>query len=211
MMTSRRSWSAALAVTAAAPRKRFARFSVTRFEARAVPAHRSDRACPLVFDVSVSTNRSRRCAINPPNRSSSSSDSARHECDLRSHAEGGRSRRRGLARFPTAGIHLDDVDHCLRGSVWAEILATGRRRRSLEEAFGKALEEDFEGRVIPFDQAAAQSGGRIAAERRRLGRSIEIRDVQIAGIAAARKATIATRNLRHFEGLGLELIDPWSG
>ena len=91
-----------------------------------------------------------------------------------------------------------------------EILATGRRRRSLEEAFGKALEEDFEGRVLPFDEAAAQSAGRIAAERRRLGRSIEIRDVQIAGIAAARKAVVATRNLRHFEGLGLELIDPWS-
>lgn len=91
-----------------------------------------------------------------------------------------------------------------------EILATGRRRRSLEEAFGKALEEDFEGRIIPFDEAAAQSAGRIAADRRRLGRSIEIRDVQIAGIAAARKAAVATRNLRHFEGLGLELIDPWS-
>ena len=91
-----------------------------------------------------------------------------------------------------------------------EILATGRRRRSLEEAFSKALEDDFEGRVVPFDEAAAQSAGRIAAERRRLGRSVEIRDVQIAGIAAARKAAIATRNVRHFEGLGPQLIDPWS-
>jgi len=50
----------------------------------------------------------------------------------------------------------------------------------------------------------------MAAERRRAGRSVEIRDVQIAGIAAARRATIATRNLRHFEGLGLPLVDPWS-
>jgi len=91
-----------------------------------------------------------------------------------------------------------------------EILASGRRRRALEEAFSKMLEEDFEGRVVPFDDAAAQSAGRIAAERRRSGRTIEIRDVQIAGIAAARRAAIATRNLRHFEGLGPELIDPWS-
>jgi len=91
-----------------------------------------------------------------------------------------------------------------------ELLASGRRRRLLEEAFSKALEEDFEGRVVPFDEAAAQSAGQIAAERRRLGRSIEIRDVQIAGIAAARRATIATRNVRHFEGLGPALIDPWS-
>ena len=91
-----------------------------------------------------------------------------------------------------------------------ELLASGRRRRLLEEAFSKALEEDFEGRVVSFDEAAAQSAARIAAERRRVGRTVEIRDVQIAGIAAARKATIATRNTRHFEGLGPELIDPWS-
>jgi hypothetical protein len=91
-----------------------------------------------------------------------------------------------------------------------EILASGRRRRSLEVAFDKMLEEDFEGRIVPFDETAAHAAGQIAAERRRLGRPVEIRDVQIAGIAAARKATIATRNLRHFEGLGSELINPWS-
>src|SRR2546421_7744927 len=66
------------------------------------------------------------------------------------------------------------------------ILASGRRRRSLEEAFRKTLVEELEGRIVPFDEAAAQSAGRIAADRRRLGRTIEIRDVQNAGIAAAR-------------------------
>ena len=91
-----------------------------------------------------------------------------------------------------------------------EILAAGRRRRHLEEAFAKALEEDFENRVLPFDEAAAQAAGRIAAERRRVGRPLEIRDVQIAGVVNARKATLATRNTRHFEGCGLALVDPWS-
>jgi hypothetical protein len=89
-------------------------------------------------------------------------------------------------------------------------LEAGRRRRLLEEAFAKTLEEDFEGRVLAFDTPAAQAAGRIAAERRRLGRAVEIRDVQIAGIAASRKATVATRNVRHFEGCELTLIDPWS-
>lgn len=91
-----------------------------------------------------------------------------------------------------------------------EILMEGRRRRDLEEAFAKALEEDFENRVLPFDEAAAQAAGVIAAERRRAGRSVEIRDVQIAGIAKARKATLATHNTRHFEGCGLVLVDPWT-
>jgi toxin FitB len=91
-----------------------------------------------------------------------------------------------------------------------EILAVGQRRRLLEAAFAAALEEDFAGRVLPFDQEAAQAAGRLAAERRRAGRSVEIRDVQIAGIARARKSALATRNLRHFDGLGLEVLDPWS-
>jgi predicted nucleic acid-binding protein len=91
-----------------------------------------------------------------------------------------------------------------------EILPAGQRRRQLEEAFAKALEEDFEGRVLPFDQVAAQAAGRIAAERRRAGRTVEIRDIQIAGIVNVRKATLATRNTRHFEGCGLVLVDPWS-
>ena len=91
-----------------------------------------------------------------------------------------------------------------------EILASGRRRRMLEEAFQQTIQEDFEGRVIAFDETAAQEAGRIAAQRCRAGRTLEIRDVQIAGIAAARKATIATRNVRHFEGLGTALINPWA-
>lgn len=91
-----------------------------------------------------------------------------------------------------------------------EILEAGRRRRQLEDAFAKALEEDFESRVLPFDQAAAQAAGHIDAERRRAGRTIDIRDVQIAGIVNVRKATLATRNTRHFEGCGLVLVDPWS-
>jgi len=91
-----------------------------------------------------------------------------------------------------------------------ELLASGQRRRLLEQAFAKALEEDFDGRVVPFDEPAAQLAGRIAAERRQSGRPVEFRDVQIAGIALSRRASIATRNVRHFEGLGPQLIDPWS-
>ncbi len=91
-----------------------------------------------------------------------------------------------------------------------EILTNGRHRRSLQDAFAKALDQDFDGRVLPFDQTAAEAAAAIAAEQRRAGRPVEIRDVEIAGIAAARKATLATRNTRHFEGTGIALVDPWS-
>jgi predicted nucleic acid-binding protein len=93
--------------------------------------------------------------------------------------------------------------------VGIEILETGRRRRSLEASFDKVLHEDLAGRIVSFDEPAAQAAGRIAGMRRKVGRPVEIRDLQIAGIAIARKAKLATRNIRHFEGLGVELIDPW--
>lgn len=90
-----------------------------------------------------------------------------------------------------------------------ELLAKGRRRSHLEREFDKLLVEDLDGRVQLFDRAAADAAGTIAASRQRVGRSVEIRDVQIAGIASARRATLATRNTRHFEGLGIPLVDPW--
>ncbi len=91
-----------------------------------------------------------------------------------------------------------------------ELLAPGRRRRGLEQAFDQLLAEHLEGRIQTFDQTAAMAAGTIAANQQRAGRTLEIRDLQIAGIATARRASVATRNVRHFEGLGLDVIDPWS-
>jgi toxin FitB len=92
-----------------------------------------------------------------------------------------------------------------------EILADGRRRRQLEDAFNHALADDFEGRILAFEQSAAQEAASIAARRLQAGAPIEIRDAQIGGIVAARRASLATRNTRHFRDLGIALVDPWAG
>jgi predicted nucleic acid-binding protein len=76
----------------------------------------------------------------------------------------------------------------------------------LGQEFDRLLSEDLDGRVQLFDRAAADAAGMIAASRQRAGRTVEIRDVQIAGIASARKATLATRNT---QGLDIALVDPW--
>ena len=89
------------------------------------------------------------------------------------------------------------------------LLAPGRRRDRLNEAFDSAIDDILGGRVLPFDRTAAETAATLAARQRQIGRPVEIRDVQIAGIAAARKATLATRNTRHFENLGIVLVDPW--
>ena len=56
---------------------------------------------------------------------------------------------------------------------------------------------------------AATTAGQLAADRRRVGRIVDLRDTLIAGIAQSRRATIATRNTRHFEGLDVPVVDPW--
>ena len=89
------------------------------------------------------------------------------------------------------------------------LLAPCRRRDRLYDAFDHAIDEILGGRVLPFDRTAAETAAAIAARQRQIGWSVEIRDVQIAGITAARKATLATRNTRHFENLGIILVDPW--
>ncbi len=90
-----------------------------------------------------------------------------------------------------------------------ELLESGKRRHELEGGFEQLLEEELEGRVQPFDHPAARAAANITAERQRAGRPVEIRDVQIAGIAKARRATLATRNTKHFAALGVDLVDPW--
>jgi predicted nucleic acid-binding protein len=92
-----------------------------------------------------------------------------------------------------------------------ELLAEGRRRQHLESAFAQMLRQDLQDRVLPFDQAAAEEAARLAARRQRNGRSVDFRDTEIAGIVLARRATLATRNRRHFEDLEIDLVDPWSG
>jgi len=36
-----------------------------------------------------------------------------------------------------------------------------------------------------------------------------MRDTFIAGIARARRATLATRNVRHFDDLSVPVVNPW--
>jgi toxin FitB len=89
------------------------------------------------------------------------------------------------------------------------LLPSGRRRQVLEFAFDRLLQEDLENRVLDFDTAAATAAASLAAARQKSGRPVDMRDTQIAGIALARHATLATRNVRHFADLKISIIDPW--
>jgi predicted nucleic acid-binding protein len=126
-----------------------------------------------------------------------------------------------MRRRPTAGV-LSWVDAqdaralALTAVTGAELLssvarlADGARKARLAAAVHALLREDFAGRVLPFDAAAAEHYADLVAARDRQGRPISVADGQIAAICRRHGARLATRNARDFGGIDVELVDPWS-
>ena len=113
-----------------------------------------------------------------------------------------------LDRQPAESVWITSIT-LFEARFGLALLPKGRRQQALEAAFARLLEEDLENRVLDFDSAAAAEAALLAAQRQKTGRSVEMRDTQIAGIALARRATLATRNVRHFQDLNVPLVDPW--
>lgn len=117
-----------------------------------------------------------------------------------------------------AFVSSQAVEHLFTASVCqAEILAglaimpAGRRRLDLEAAVRAMFLEDFEGRVLPFDMAAAVTYADIFATRRRLGRLVATVDLMIASIARSRGVSVVTRNVADFDDCGVAIVNPWAG
>jgi predicted nucleic acid-binding protein len=113
-----------------------------------------------------------------------------------------------LDRQPADSVWLTSIT-VFEARFGLALLPKGRRRSGLERAFDRVLTEDLSSRVLALDEMAAATAAQIAADRQRAGRIVDLRDTLIAGIAQARRATIATRNTRHFEGLDVPVVDPW--
>jgi toxin FitB len=84
------------------------------------------------------------------------------------------------------------------------------RRDGLFQSINR-IRAGYGARMLDFDEAAAELFGRICSERQHRGHVIETKDAQIAAICLVHGATLATRNVRDFEGLGLKLINPFEG
>lgn len=89
-------------------------------------------------------------------------------------------------------------------------LPEGARRKQFAAQMQTVLMEDFVNRVLPFDLHAATVYADMVAKRERMGQRIASADAQIAAICLSHQATLATRNIRDFEGLGLHLLNPWA-
>ncbi len=89
-------------------------------------------------------------------------------------------------------------------------LDPGEKMQRLSEAVAAIVEDDFRGRILPYDAGAAQFYGMRLAAARRQGITIGQADGQIAAIAIQNQiAPIATRDRKPFEALRLDVINPW--
>lgn len=60
------------------------------------------------------------------------------------------------------------------------------------------------GRILPVDARVAKHWGELLGQR-----NANIMDAGVAATAAVHKLVVATRNLQHFRGRGVRLIDPF--
>lgn len=95
----------------------------------------------------------------------------------------------------------------LRGGI--ERLATGGRRKRLEEWLKNELPLRFETRILSIDAIIADACGRTVARCLDLGRPIEAMDAFIAATAEVYNLTLVTRDVSDFQPAVKALLNPW--
>jgi predicted nucleic acid-binding protein len=90
------------------------------------------------------------------------------------------------------------------------LMDEGRKREALAEWLARDLPQRFTQRILPVDEPVAMAWGDLMGIAKRRGRGLSSMDGLIAATAMAQELTLATRNTKDFEGLGIELFDPWT-
>jgi toxin FitB len=91
-----------------------------------------------------------------------------------------------------------------------QLLPKSKKRDRLLSSFEQTMDEIFAARTLTFDLGAANAAATLAAQRKRKGHVVDMRDTLIAGIAIAKGATLATRNERDFFDAGVPIVNPWT-
>lgn len=85
------------------------------------------------------------------------------------------------------------------------------RRTTYERWIENDLLDQFEGRILAFDDKAARTWGRLMGDGDRKGLTPAAADTQIAAIAIDHGLILVTRNVRDFQNFDLEITNPWDG
>jgi predicted nucleic acid-binding protein len=94
-------------------------------------------------------------------------------------------------------------------SYGAERYATRTRSDRYLKILRELVSNRFRNRILQFDGIAPSLAGTLRARRDSIGRPISVQDAMIAAICIVHDATLATRNVRDFDGLDLKLVNPF--
>ena len=87
-------------------------------------------------------------------------------------------------------------------------LPPGRRRDDLQQVLSDFIAE-FDDRILPLERIEAEWAARLRAEAYLSGRVLHLGDALIAGTARAHGLSVATRNVKDFDGLDVNVANPW--
>ena len=88
------------------------------------------------------------------------------------------------------------------------LLPPGRRREDLRTALSSYVEAyaDF---ILPVTRAEAEQAALLRVQARRGGRVLHLADALIAGTAIVHNLILATRNVKDFAALEVDVVNPW--
>jgi predicted nucleic acid-binding protein len=113
-----------------------------------------------------------------------------------------------VAGQPRDALYTTSITHAeiLYG---IQAMPAGKRRDALTAVAEGIFGEEFAGRVLAFQGAAAAHFAAIVTSRRQAGSPIAGFHALIAATALAAAAKVATRDVSGFAGCGLTIVNPW--
>jgi toxin FitB len=87
-------------------------------------------------------------------------------------------------------------------------LPAGHRKDATRQRW-EGIQAAWTGTFITLGMAESVAAGEVLGARTAIGRPITTADAQLAGMCLVWGAALATRNTKDFEGLGIDLINPW--
>jgi toxin FitB len=88
-------------------------------------------------------------------------------------------------------------------------LPAGKRKDTLHNSLQQRILPLFNGRILPFDEAASETYGVLRARARAQEKAIATADGYIAATAIHHGLMVATRDFAPFKAAGLKVINPW--
>ena len=83
------------------------------------------------------------------------------------------------------------------------------RRRDRVNALYRSFIDRHAGRLLPVDRTVAERAAQLRAQAHDAGRNLHLADALIVGTAIVHNLILATRNVRDFAVLDIEVVNPW--